>query len=127
MARLKSGDKVDVRIKESTIVSPYKNYDEIKTFEIVAEDDHGYYLYVPYYYVIHGAIVVDEARCRIFGIDKRFLNEYIVFIDESTVYRIHTLMDGMHCYKCKEFYSYAEANQYDGSLICWSCKNYPYH
>lgn len=29
---------------------------------------------------------------------------------------------GMACKKCKEFYSYAEANQPDGTLICYSCR-----
>ena len=30
--------------------------------------------------------------------------------------------DGCNCKKCKEFFPYAEANQEDGSLICYSCR-----
>lgn len=30
--------------------------------------------------------------------------------------------DGCNCKKCKEFYPYAEANQEDGTLICYSCR-----
>lgn len=30
--------------------------------------------------------------------------------------------DGCHCKKCKEFYPYAEPNQEDGTLICYSCR-----
>ncbi len=34
--------------------------------------------------------------------------------------------DGMFCKKCQNFYQYAEPNQEDGSLICFSCRNNPY-
>lgn len=30
--------------------------------------------------------------------------------------------DGCNCKKCKEFYPYAEPNQDDGTLICYSCR-----
>jgi hypothetical protein len=30
---------------------------------------------------------------------------------------------GMHCKKCMVFYDYAEPNQADGSMICYSCRN----
>jgi hypothetical protein len=32
--------------------------------------------------------------------------------------------DGCTCKKCKEFYQYAEPNQEDGTLICYSCRTY---
>lgn len=35
-------------------------------------------------------------------------------------------LDGMFCRKCKSFYKYAEGNQPDGSLLCYSCRNNPY-
>lgn len=31
-------------------------------------------------------------------------------------------VDGCFCKKCNEFYMFAEPNQIDGSLICWSCR-----
>lgn len=31
--------------------------------------------------------------------------------------------DGCNCKKCKEFYPYAEPNQDDGTLICYSCRH----
>ncbi len=34
--------------------------------------------------------------------------------------------DGMNCCKCKNFFQFAEPNQDDGSLICFSCKANPY-
>jgi hypothetical protein len=30
---------------------------------------------------------------------------------------------GCLCKKCKEFYDFAEPNQEDGTLICWSCRH----
>jgi hypothetical protein len=34
--------------------------------------------------------------------------------------------DGMLCKKCSVFFEFAEPNQEDGSLICYSCRNNPY-
>lgn len=34
--------------------------------------------------------------------------------------------DGLSCKKCKIFYQYAESNQSDGSMICYSCRQNPY-
>lgn len=31
--------------------------------------------------------------------------------------------DGCNCKKCKEFYPYAEPNQDDGTLVCYSCRH----
>ena len=31
--------------------------------------------------------------------------------------------DGMDCCKCKKFFEFAESNQDDGTMICWSCRN----
>jgi hypothetical protein len=34
--------------------------------------------------------------------------------------------DGMKCQKCQTFYDFAEPNQPDGSLLCYSCRSNPY-
>lgn len=34
--------------------------------------------------------------------------------------------DGMKCKHCNDFYSFAEPNQDDGTLICYSCRQNPY-
>jgi hypothetical protein len=36
------------------------------------------------------------------------------------------LPDGLFCYKCRTFYKYAEPNQSDGTLLCYSCRSSPY-
>jgi hypothetical protein len=126
MTKFKPGDRVDCRVKSATIVSPYKNYDEVKTFEIVAKDDHGYYLYVPHYYPLRGTVVADQYRCKNLGIDKRFLNENIIHIQENMIAHVQSKLDGLVCVGCKEFYPYAAANRKDGTLICFSCRQNPY-
>ena len=35
--------------------------------------------------------------------------------------------DGMFCRKCQTFYQFAEPNQTDGSLICYSCRKSPFY
>jgi hypothetical protein len=127
MAKLKPGDRVDCRVKQAAIVSPYKDYDEIKTFEIIAADKYGYYLYVPVYLSLKGAVKADKSQCKHLGIDKRFLDENMVYIQENMICKISAVLDGMRCVKCREFYALAEANQDDGTLICWSCRNYPHY
>jgi hypothetical protein len=126
MTKLKPGDRVDCRVKASTIVSPYKSYDEIRTFEIVAIDNHGYYLYVPHYYSLKGTTVANRYQCGALGIDKKFLDENIVYIQENMIAHVHEKMDGLSCKICREFFRYAAPNQGDGSLICYSCRQNPY-
>lgn len=126
MTKLKPGDRVDCRVKASTIVSPYKNYDEVKTFEIVATDNHGYYLYVPHYYSLKNTSVANSYQCKALGIDKKFLDENIVYIQGNMIAHVHEKMDGISCKICREFFRYAASNQDDGSLICYSCRQNPY-
>ncbi len=126
MTKLKPGDRVDCRVKASTIVSPYKSYDEVKTFEIVAVDDHGCYLYIPHYYPLKGTKIADKHQCKNLKIDKRFLGENIIYIQGNMIAHIHDKLDGMSCAICKEFYRYSQANQPDGTLICFSCRQNPY-
>jgi hypothetical protein len=40
--------------------------------------------------------------------------------------RLRKGIDGMFCCKCQQFYEFAEANQEDGSMICYSCRQSPY-
>ena len=126
MPSLKPGDTITCRISVSEIVSPYKNYDDIKSFLIVATDNYGYYLYVPHYEQIKGSGAADKYFCKKLGIAIRFLNEEIVYIQEHMVASIERQSEGMCCKKCRELYSYAESNQEDGTLICFSCRQNPY-
>lgn len=127
MPKLKVGDTISCRVKSAVIVGPYRHYDEIKSFVIVATDEHGYYLFVPHYYYLKNCIVADKYKCKTLGIEKRYLDENIILIQENLVASIDSKKDGMSCKICKEFYPYATANQEDKTLICFSCKQNPYH
>lgn len=126
MAKLKPGDCVDVRIKNATIVSPYRDYDEIKTFQIIARDRHGYYLYIPSYYLLKDSEKADYYQCSELGIDFKFLDEQFVYIEGNMIARVNSVLDGMSCSNCEEFFQMAEPNQDDGTLICYSCRVNPY-
>lgn len=126
MIKLRAGDRIDCRVKLATIVSPSMDYDEIKTFEIVAEDECGYYLYVPSYYYLKNTTKADKMCCRRLGIDARFTDENIIFIQGNLIARVSYILDGLSCCKCKEFFRMAEANQDDGTLICYTCRFNPY-
>lgn len=126
MGPLKPGDRVDCRVKASIIVSPYKDCDEVFTFEIVALDKYGFYVYVPPYITIKGTSKADKSQCKALGIDKRFLDCDILFVQSSMIFQVHSVLDGLTCLKCNEFYNMAEPNQEDGSFKCWTCRTYPY-
>lgn len=126
MVNLKSGDRVDCRIKDRVIVGPYDAHDEIKTFEIVSTDNYGYYLFVPRYIHINGSKTTDIFRCRQIGIEERFADEQIVYITESMVSGV-SKQDGMRCERCKDYVLMAAANQPDGiTFKCYSCRFNPY-
>ncbi len=122
MSDLKPGDRVDCRIKDSQIISPYMSYDEIKTFEIVSSDHHGYYIFVPEYYSLKNTIKVDKHQLLHLNIHKKFLNEQIIYIQSNMICQIKYIMDGMMCKRCEEFCEMSEPNQKDGTFICYSCK-----
>ena len=123
---LKRGDKVEVHLKENEIVNRYRIFDESRVFEIVATDSEGYCLYVPHYLFVKETLVVDYSRACRLDIDPKFMGENIVYVLEDFVISVKSILDGMSCKKCQDFFAYAEANQEDGSLICFSCRSNPW-
>jgi hypothetical protein len=126
MTKLKPGDQVECRIKSAAIVSPYHSYDESKTFEVIAVDNGGCYLYVPHYYLVKGSVVLDAYRRKTLSIDPKFLGEQFVYILENLIANIHQQTDGVFCKVCNEFYQFAEPNRKDKTFICFSCRANPY-
>lgn len=126
MPKLKVGDTISCRVKSCLIVSPYRSYDEIKSFVIVAKDEHGYYLFVPHYFLLKNSFVLDKYKLKTLGIEKKYLDEEIVYIQENMIASIESTRNGMTCRICKEHFPYAVANQEDGTLICFSCRQNPY-
>jgi hypothetical protein len=113
-------------VEASAIVSPYGSYDDTCSFVIIAKDKEGYYLYVPHYYNLKNSVVADQYKCKALGIDKKFLNENMVYVSEKMVASVVKRDEGTNCKVCKEFTRFAEANQPDGSFICYSCRCNPY-
>ena len=126
MSRLKVGDRVDCRVKSGSITIDYNDYDTIQTFEIVARDDEGYYIYVPSYIQLNGGSTLSTDRCLRMSIDKRFVGERIAYITDGEVYRVAYQLDGMKCTHCADFFVMAESNRSDGTFLCWSCRFNPY-
>ena len=128
MTKLKPGDCITCKVKNNVIVSPYSgDHDELRSFEIVGNDLYGYYLYIPSYLYIRNSKLVDQDTCDFLRIDTKYIGEQIVYIQESLICKITSVVDGYACIKCKEFYRMSEPNQPDGTLLCWTCKTYPYH
>jgi hypothetical protein len=127
MAALKPGDRVNCRIKDGTIVSAYREYDEIRTFEVLAHGDYGYHLYVPQYLCIRNSVTIDVGHCKRLGVDPRFLGEQMAHVSESMICDVIQRLDGMSCGNCKDFVPMATANQEDKtSFVCWACRANPY-
>lgn len=127
MTRLKPGDRVDLTLKSNATVSPFSgDFDEIKTFEIVSLDAHGYYLYIPSYLTVKSAIRMDARECRTLKIDPRYTGENILYISDGMIYKVNSIMDGMTCINCQEFCQFASSNQEDGTFICWQCRKDPW-
>ena len=126
MARLKPGDRIECRVKESVITNPYKEFDELMTLEIVSKDLSGCYVYVPPYLTLKNTFKLDSYKCKELEVDKRFLGVDCIYVATNLIYKISSQIDGMRCKKCEEFCHMAACNQSDGSFICWGCRNNPY-
>lgn len=138
MVNIKPGDRVDCCVKCNNIVSPYtEDYEEIITFEIIGlsteysyysdySEHRGYYLFVPCYRIIKDSVTVSSFLAKQKGINKKFIGEETVYIQDSLISKISSVLDGCFCARCYEFYDMAEPNQPDGSLLCWSCRQNPY-
>src|ERR1700690_2355166 len=126
MAHFKPGDRIDCKIKDNVIVTPYSDYDEIWTFEILATATYGYYIFVPQYRYIKHSLIINAYRCKQYDIASRFLNEQMTHITDTLIYQVRQKLDGMMCSKCGEFFLMGAPNQPDGTLLCYSCKRNPY-
>lgn len=127
MTQLKPGDIVVCRIKNNKIVSPYSSYEEEIALEIIALDYKGYFFYVPRHYSLKNTNIINDYDIKSLQIDKKFLGSHMVYTIEGNIAKVQSILDGMRCCVCQEFFKYAEANQEDGSLKCWSCRNYRHY
>ena len=125
MPKLKLGDRVSVKLDGTTVVGPYSDHTEVRTFDIIGVEDGRYYLYVPPYITISDTVKVDNYNYKKFNILPKFIGEEVILVAENKIYKIVSRLDGTFCDYCGEFYDYAVPNQGD-KLICWSCRQNPY-
>lgn len=126
MGDLKSGDCVVCHLHDGVIVAPSDPYQTMDEFVIVSTDSYGYYLYVPSYIHLNGSSLADSARCQKLSIERRFIDEQIVYITAGLVCK-EVKRDGARCARCTDFVLMAEANQSDGkTFICQSCRTNKY-
>lgn len=58
-----------------------------------------------------------------FNLDKNLAKDSFEIGMWNLVEEIDNLNSGIFCFKCKKYFEYANANQDDGTMICWSCRN----
>lgn len=121
----KLGDSIVCRVKDSAIVSIYEDtwQDEL-VLDIVAAYEQGYLLYVPQNLFLNDSVKITKENRKKFNVDKRFIDSVVYYVTEHQIIRTHNKMDGMRCSKCDDFIPMSEANQPDGTLVCWQCTNY---
>ena len=62
--------------KSNIIINAYSsNFEEIKTFEIVAANQTGYFIYVPHYIFLKDTILLDQFNYKKYNISSKFLGE----------------------------------------------------
>jgi hypothetical protein len=128
MPKLKLGDRVSIKLNGNKLVGPYSDFTEVRTFDIVGYEYYnygGYYLYIPSYITISDTIKVDSYNYKKLGVLPKFIGEDVLLVSESKINSIVSVLDGMFCDCCKEFYDYAQPNEGD-KLVCWSCRQNPY-
>jgi hypothetical protein len=56
--------------------------------------------------------------------------DFLSLVDRLELYVLSVknkkLPDGMFCHRCHSWYQFAEPNQDNGSLLCYSCRHNPY-
>jgi hypothetical protein len=127
MARHAAGDQVICQIRDRRIVSMYDSaIDDRLTFEIIAIYDEGYFVCVPSTIYLKDTIVVNESNYKKLNMLKRFIGCEVYYITDFKVYDVYKKTDGMCCSHCGDFFYMAEANQSDGTLICFLCRQDPW-
>lgn len=125
--KLKTCDTISCMIRDALIVNPYEKYDEIQSFIIISKNNEGFYLFVPHYFNLKDSYVLEQNKSKRLQIDKKYIGENIVYIQNRMVGSIISIYEGLTCSVCKEVCPWAEANQPDGNTFhCYNCRSNPY-
>lgn len=121
------GDQVICLIRAKAIVNASDlEYDLKAVFDVLTTYAEGLILYVSSDLQLDDCMFLNAYNCERFGLDKKFLGSLAYYITEYKVYEVYQQIDGLCCVKCKDFFPMAEANQSNGSLLCYSCRQNPW-
>lgn len=127
--KLSPGDRVVCLVSAGAIINVYDDrWSDEYIFDIVCTYEGGYLIKVPSELVfkLRDSILIDNSNFDKFGADKRFIGDLVYYITDHKILSIYSKIDGMCCNKCQEFYPMAEANQENGTMVCWNCRKYPF-
>jgi hypothetical protein len=122
MIKLKAGDRVSCKLKESRIINNTLEHDNTHVFEIIGVNEGGYYLYIPPYFFVKNTFKIDQFDYKKYKIAAKYIGDDCIHIPEDMILNISFILKGLPCRKCEIFFDYAESNQPDGSLVCYSCR-----
>lgn len=127
------GDHVVCKTRDRILVTRFEKHDGKMTFTLIGRhiielNSWDYVAYIPEYEAtsIRGAFSIRPTFAEAYGIKKKFIGDLALIIRKSNIVSIAHKADGMSCCKCDTFCMMAKANQKDGTLICYSCRQNPY-
>jgi hypothetical protein len=124
--RADNGDTLIVAVDRfGNVVDREDRYSTYR-LDIISKTNVGWVVYVPSYIAVPHAKKLNEALARKFEIDKKYLGGRMIVVGIDSVHDVIIRTDGTTCIACKKFYPYAEPNQDDKTLICYSCRDNPY-
>lgn len=123
----KNGDIVVCKIKSAVIVQSHEDYDEKRSFEIISVNYQGWHIYIPHYLGIKNTTLITKKNHTSLGIKANFIDGEAVFITSSFIVKAALILDGMICYRCNDYFDFAEPNQEHGLFLCWCCRNYRHY
>jgi hypothetical protein len=127
-SRLSSGDRIVCKIKDGKILNVYEDdIGERNIFDIVVKYNDGFLVYVSQNIFLKNSIYISKDNYKRYKVDKRFIDSYVYFITDHNIVSIYSLLDGLCCTDCGEFYSMAAPNRENEVFICWMCTNYPFY
>ena len=120
------GDTLVVAVDKFGNVVDREDMHKTYRLDIISKTNVSWITYVPNYITVPHAEKLTEALARKFAVNKKYLGGRMVAIGIDSIIDVIIHTDGTICISCKKFYPYAEPNQEDKTLICYSCRDNPY-
>jgi hypothetical protein len=128
--RYRKGDELYLKVEDDFGYTD-KTYRSVKV-QVIGHnvdsraDDREYVVYVPSYEYLKTSFTLSQHHINHFGIDQRFLDDAVAFIDfYHPIYKHLASVPGERCERCKDFFEGVERND-DGKYRCRACQLNPY-